>query len=277
MAHLRSKTRYLSVMPAKHVVSRAGFLVLLTASASLMIMSKTGNPAIERLRMGVADVVAPVLSVAARPMDAVMGVGQWFSEMAALRRENIALKNDNLRLKEWQLRAQAMQAEDAALRSLLKVVPPRASAYVTAPAVSDFGGPYVRSALLAGGSEDGIVKDRAVINENGLVGRVIEVGQQSARVLLLTDINSRIPVVAEKSGEKSILMGNNADMPTLSYLSADSRIAVGERLVTSGDGGIFSQGIAVGKVISAENGVVTVQPYVDVSRLHFVTVVDSAL
>jgi rod shape-determining protein MreC len=277
MPHIRSKTRYLAVMPAKQAVSRAGFAVLVALSGTLMMMSKTGNPAIENLRTSATDVVAPVLAVAARPIDAVMSVGQWFSEMAALRRENIALKNDNLRLKEWQLRAQAMEKDDKALRSLLKVVPPRASAYVTAPVVSDFGGPYVRSALLAGGEHDGIMKDRAVINESGLVGRVIEVGEQSARVLLLTDINSRIPVMAEKSGEKSIMMGNNADMPTLSYLSADSRVAVGERIVTSGDGGIFPKGIAVGKVVSAEDGVVRVQPYVDANRLYFVTVIDSAL
>jgi len=277
MAHTRSKAYYLSVMPTKQAVSRAGFLLLATAGVSLVIMSKAGNPAVEKMRMGVADVVVPVLEVAAQPMDAVVSAAQWFSEMAVLRRENIALKNENLRLKEWQFRAQAMEADDKEMRRLLKVVPSRASAYVTAPVVSDFGGPYVRSALLAGGAEHGIMKDRAVINDSGLVGRVIEVGQNSARVLLVSDINSRIPVMAESTGEKSILVGNNADMPSLSYLAVDSKLAVGERIVTSGDGGVFPKGIAVGKVVSVEDGVVKVQPFMDASRLQFVTVVDSAL
>ena len=277
MRHQRSKAYYLSIVPSKQAVSRATFLLLATAGISLVVMGKTGNPIVGKLRMGLADAVAPVLSVAARPIDAVMDAGRWFSEMAALRQENIALKNQNINLRQWQLRAQAMEEEDKALRKLLKVVPPRTAAYITAPVVSDVGGPYVHAALLAGGTETGIEKDRAVINESGLVGRVIEAGANSARVLLLRDINSRVPVMAESANEKSILMGNNAELPTLSYLSVNSRIAVGDRIVTSGDGGVYPKGIAVGKVVSTEGGVVKVQPFVDATRLDFVTVVDSSI
>ena len=277
MPHSRPKAHHLSILPSKQAVGRASFALLVTAGVTLVIMSKTGNPVVSKLRMGVTDIVAPVLAVAARPIDAVVDAGRWFTEMATIRQENIALKNQNLQLKQWQLRAQAMETEDAALRELLKVVPSRNVGYVTAPVVSDVGGPYMHSALLGGGAESGITKDRAVINAQGLLGRVVEAGERSARVLLLRDINSRVPVIAETAQEKSILVGGNNDLPTLSYLSVDSRIQAGDRIVTSGDGGVYPKGIAVGLVSSVDNGVIKVQPFVDESRLDFVTVVDSPI
>ncbi|NBX04272.1 MAG: rod shape-determining protein MreC, partial [Alphaproteobacteria bacterium] len=199
MPYPRSRAHHLSMIPIKQGVSRAGLALLVGSGVVLLAMSKAGSPAAERVRMGVADVISPVLSVAAKPIDAIVSVGQFVSEMATLRSENVALKNQNVQLKLWQLKAQEMETETQALRGLLKVVPPRIASYVTAPVVSDLGGPYVHSALVGGGSENGIGKDRAVINENGLVGRVVEVGESSARVLLLTDINSRVPVMVEST------------------------------------------------------------------------------
>ena len=105
--------------------------------------------------------------------------------------------------------------------------------------VSDFGGPYLHAALINGGTQQGISPDLAVVSQHGLVGRVVESGKTSSRVLLLNDINSRVPVIAETTREKSILAGSNGGMPTLAYLAANSKIAVGERIVTSGDGGVF--------------------------------------
>src|SRR5207244_4520586 len=95
----------------------------------------------------------------------------------------------------------------------------------------------------------------------------------SARVLLLNDINSRVPVIAERTGEKSILIGNNSDMPTLSYLTADSKIKTGDRVITSGDGGVFPEGIPVGVVTSAHGGF-KVQPYVDATQISYISVID---
>jgi len=177
-------------------------------------------------------------------------------------------------LLKWQAQAKAMDAENRALRALLNVVPARKSSYITARLVSDVGGPYVHSALINGGTDNGILKDQAAISDNGLLGRVVDVGATSSRVLLLNDINSRVPVVTESSHEKSILVGNNTDTPTLSYIGGESRIRVGERIVTSGDGGVFPEGIPVGVVTSVSKGAVKVQPYVDPTRVQYISVVN---
>jgi len=270
----RSRAYYLSLFPAKQLVSRVSMVLLVTVAVVLLVMAKAGNPAVINLRTSIADAITPVLAIAARPIDSIVAAGQWVVEMASLRSENIALKNQNVQLRQWQLLAKDLEKENHALRKLMNVVPPQRTSFVTAPVISDMGGPYVHSILIGGGAAQGIDVNSAVINENGLVGRIIEAGQSSARVLLLDDINSRVPVMAELSQEKVILAGGGDGMPTLSYVSADSRIAVGERIVTSGDASVFPKGLAVGRVVSIEGGVVKVQPFADSGKLDYVSVVD---
>ncbi len=263
------------LLPGKQWFYRASVVMLVTMSMALMVMSKTNNPAVIKLRSHIADIVVPLLSVASSPMDAIHNAGTWIGEISRLRTDNVALKNENIELLKWQAQAKAMETENKSLRALLNVVPAEKSTYITARVVSDIGGPYIHSALINGGTDLGIKKDEAAISDNGLLGRVVDVGNSSARILLLNDINSRVPVIAETSHEKSILVGNNSDAPTLSYIGGESKIKVGERIVTSGDGGIFPEGIPVGIVTSVtKGGAVKVTPYVDATRVEYVSVVD---
>lgn len=262
------------LLPGKQWFYRASVVMMVTFAMALMVMSKTNNPAVGKLRSHITDVVVPLLSIASSPMDAIHNFGTWIGEMSRIRADNVALKNENVELLKWQAQAKAMEVENKSLRSLLNVVPAERSTYITARVVSDLGGPYIHSALINGGGDLGIKKDQAAISDNGLLGRVVDVGNSSARILLLNDINSRVPVIAESSHEKSILVGNNSDAPTLSYISGESKIKVGERVVTSGDGGIFPQGIPVGVVTSVSKSAVKIQPYVDATRVEYVSVVD---
>jgi rod shape-determining protein MreC len=264
-------------LPGRHWFYRATLLMLVTSGLALIVMSKAGNPAITKLRTSINDAVMPVLAVAASPFDVVHDAGVWMKEMVSLRAENISLKNQNVQLLQWQAAAKDLEEENRSLRELLNAVPSRKRSYITARVVSDLGGPYVHSALLNGGSEQGINKDQAVINESGLAGRVVDVGKTSARVLLLTDINSRVPVMAEKAHEKAILAGSNNDTLNLTYLTANSAIQEGDRLVTSGDGGVFPPGIPVGIVTSIEKGAVSVQPFVDPIKIEYVSILDYSL
>jgi rod shape-determining protein MreC len=263
-----------AILPGKGVIRRASRTLLVTAALALFAMSKTGNPAAANIRLTILDVVTPVIAVAASPFDAVADLGDWFSGMVAMRAENVTLKNQNLQLLQWQAMAKRMEAENASLKRLMNVVPAQKTHYTTLHMVSDLGGPYAKSALLNGGKDQGVKADQAVINEDGLVGRVIESGQSSARVLLISDINSRVPVMAERTRQKTILAGNNAGLPTLSYLAGNNDIQIGDRIVTSGDGGIFPAGIPVGIVASASGSTVAIQPYADVSRAEYVSAID---
>jgi rod shape-determining protein MreC len=273
----KSRSAHLIAVTPRGWTTRASLGLLIAMSFCLMVMSQTGNNSVIKIRTTLLDIITPVIEVASKPLDAVASAGAWVSEMMQLRAENIALKNTNIQLLQWQAMAKSMEAENNSLRSLMNAVSIPKNNYITARIVTDMGGPYVRSALIGGGSSQGIKKDQAVISEHGLVGRVVETGNATSRVLLLNDINSRIPVMSESSREKTILVGNNNELPSLSYVSADSSIKVGERIITSGDGGVFPRGIAVGIVSKIENGTIRIQPFVDATSLEYVSVVDYSL
>jgi rod shape-determining protein MreC len=274
MSVKKSRTTHLTATTPRQWVS---IIVLMILSLSLMVMSQTGSSTASRIRVAVMDVITPIILVASKPLNAVASAGAWISEMTQLRSDNIALKNANMQLLQWQSIARDMKAENDSLRMLMNTVSISKNNYITARIVTDMSGPYVRSSLIGGGAEQGIKKDQAVISEQGLLGRIIEAGNNSSRVLLLSDINSRIPVMSESSHEKTILVGNNNELPSLSYAATDSAIKVGERIITSGDGGIFPRGIAVGVVTKIEKNIISVQPFVDAASIEYVSVVDYSL
>ena len=107
---------------------------------------------------------------------------------------------------------------------------------------------FVRSLLVLAGKSDGVIKGQAAVTGQGLVGRVTAVGERASRVLLVTDINSRIPVRVDRTRERAVLAGNNSSSPSLIYLPPETGVQVGDRIVTSGHGGVFPKGIPVGIV-----------------------------
>ncbi|MEH6477754.1 MAG: rod shape-determining protein MreC, partial [Sneathiella sp.] len=143
---------------------------------------------------------------------------------------------------------------------------------ITARVIGDSGGPFVRTLLLGAGALDGVRTGQAAVGPHGVLGRVVEVGHQSARVLLLTDLNSRIPVKLEKSRNKGILVGDNSSSPKLEFLPTNAQVSAGDRVVTSGDGGMLPAGWPIGIVSSVAEGQVRVQAYADWTRLEYISV-----
>jgi rod shape-determining protein MreC len=118
-----------------------------------------------------------------------------------------------------------------------------------------------------------VAPNQAVLSERGLVGRVVEAGKSSAKVLLLNDINSRIPVMNERTREKMILVGKGTSLPTLSYVATDTSTKKGDRIITSGDGGVFPKNIAVGQIRDADKARMQVDLFVNMADVEYVSVV----
>lgn len=264
-------TAFSVAIPWRPLIGRLGLLLLLTLSFFLLILSKTDHEFVRTIRVSATTVLVPVLDVMTRPMDAASDFGSWASSFVQMRSENLRLKAENAELLRWQLVARQMDAENRSLRTLMQFSDAHGLTYSTARIVTDAAGPFARTALLDAGSGAAIAKHEAVVSERGLVGRVVEVGPNNSRVLLVTDINSRIPVIGEISREKSVLAGNNSDLPVLNYLPDDTKIAIGERVVTAGDGKLLPAGIPVG-VVKRMGATIQVQPLVDWSRLELVSV-----
>lgn len=242
-----------------------------------IVLGKADVLLFDRLRMVVADAMAPVLQAVAQPMATIALGVRHVEGMFDLYRENERLRQDNARLMQWQEVARRLQAENAGLRDLVKFAPEGATHYVSAQVIANSGGVFARNVLVNVGARDGVTRGQAAVTGEGLVGRVAEVGERSARVLLLTDLNSHIPVILDSSRERAVMAGDNSDQPRLLYLPPNAAAKVGERIVTEGAGGVFPPGLPVGVVASIDGKVVRVEPYAELSRLDYVRIVDFGL
>lgn len=260
--------------PIKVLVQRFAFLALIAATFALMMLGKADVVVLERVRSVAADAVTPILDALSRPAATISEITERAHEIAAVDSENARLRSENERLLHWQHVARELAAENAQLKALLNMAAPPAQTFITARVVADAGGAFVRSVLVNAGEREGIKKGEVAVTGDGLVGRVITVGERSSRVLLLTDLNSRIPVELENSREQAVLAGDNTDLPQLVHLAERVPVAVGDRVVTSGTAGAFPPGLPVGVVTSVNESDIRVQPYITWSRLEFVRVVD---
>lgn len=259
-------------VPLRVLAQRFALLLLVGASIALMITAKGEHWAVERVRTAVMDVVAPVLDVIARPAQALNNATEQVSQLAFVYRENERLREENDRLRAWQSTARRLETENAAFRALLRARPEPGVTYVSGRVIGDSGGPWVRTLALNAGESDGVHKGSAVVTGDGLVGRVVESGDRSSRILLLTDLNSRVPVVVESSRYRAILEGDNTDTLKLSFVIPADEIRVGDRIVTSGSGGLFPAGLPIGDVTAIKDGTALVTPLVRFDRLEYVRV-----
>ena len=253
---------------------RFAFLGLLALAFALMLLSKAETGALERARTAIVDATAPVLDVMSRPIEAGRTAAQSVESYIIVHAENERLREENARLLRWMQMAQQLEVENATLRAQLDFIPEAEPRAITARVVADTGGAFFHSLLINAGAQHFVRRGQAVVSQGGLVGRVVEVGDRSARVLLLTDLNSRIPAIVESTGDRVIVTGDNTPWPMLTYLASNSPVSAGDRVLTSGHGGVFPPGLLIGVVAEASEARVTVQPAVPLSQISEARVLD---
>ncbi|MDI3306371.1 MAG: rod shape-determining protein MreC [Acetobacteraceae bacterium] len=264
-------------IPFRQALSRLSLPVLIAMAFGTMLLGKADALLAERARMALADLLTPIWAALHAPAMAVRDVVQEARELLNLRSENARLREENERLHRWHSAALALEAENAMLRRQLAFLPEAAPAFHTARVVADGGGTYARAVLLSVGPNHAVRKGQVALDDRGLVGRVTEVGARSARVLLLTDINSRIPVALEGTRARAILTGTNGARPRLQHWPEGSAPREGERVVTSAEAAAFPAGLPVGVVHWTEAGVPEVELFSRLDRLDLVRLFDYGL
>ncbi|MET4696994.1 rod shape-determining protein MreC [Constrictibacter sp. MBR-5] len=264
-------------LPLKAILRRFVFMAFVGAAVALMLVGKIETVVVEELRMRATDAITPILDFLSRPVAGFAGAVESLDELASLRSENARLREENERLIHWQLLARRLEGENQSLRDLLRLKPGPPARHIAARVVADTGGAFARSVLVNAGTLDGVRQKQSVLSSEGLVGRVVQVGRRSARVLLITDLNSRVPVVVGDRRLHAILSGTNGDRPVLRYFVGDDTVADGDFVMTSGQGGMFPPGLPIGTVARASaesDDAAEVVPLIDWHRLEFVRIVD---
>jgi rod shape-determining protein MreC len=253
------------------------YAALIAAAAAAMLLGKADTVLVERLRAHTADVFAPILGIISRPVDAAAKAVDRARELILLTEENEQLRQERDLLLQWQAVAQRLEAENTELRQLLKVAADPDAHFVTARVVADPGGTFAHALLLNAGSRSGVARGQVVVTSEGLVGRIAGVSPRVSRVILVTDLNSRVPAIAGDAETRAVLAGDNTDLPKLIHRDPGATIAVGDRVMTSSVTGAFPPGLPVGVVVSIDDGIAAVAPFFKRSRLEFVRVIDHQL
>jgi rod shape-determining protein MreC len=264
-------------IPLRQALARLSLPILIAVAFGTMLLGKADAPLVESARMVLADALTPIWAAVREPVTAAQRTVAEGQALWNLRTENARLAEENDRLRRWQAAALALEAENALLRRQLAWIPDPAPYFRTARVVADAGGTYARAVLLATGPQHAIRKGQVALDDRGFAGRVTEVGARSARVLLATDINSRIPVTLEGSRARAMMVGGNTARPRLQHWPEGVQPQEGDRVVTSAEAGAFPAGLPVGIVRRSQSGAAEVELFAQLERLDVLRLFDFGL
>ncbi|PQO22808.1 rod shape-determining protein MreC [Rhodobacteraceae bacterium WD3A24] len=233
------------------------------------------SPRVERFRAAFIDRVVPSFDWALVPVRGLVGMVEDFRSYARIHEQNQELRRELQQMRAWREAALQLEQRNAQLMDLNQVRIDPELTHVTGVVLADSGSPFRRSVLLNVGARDGVQDGWAVMDGLGLVGRISGVGEGSARVILLTDSNSRVPVTVQPSGQRAILAGDNQPLPVLDFVESPDAVRPGDRVVSSGDGGVFPAGLLVGEAAQGADGRLRVRLAADFGRLEFLRVLRS--
>lgn len=263
-------------LPSRAASQRIAILVLMIVGLGLLMVGRTDPGVFDDIKSRTMVMLAPVLKAAATPVEKVRTWRQSVQDMLDVYGENKRLRAENAALKSAQDRTRAVEYQLQRYKALLNVrLDPRAN-YVTARVIGDSGGPFMRSLIVTAGAHQDVTKGQGVVDTQGLVGRIVDVGPEVSRILLLTDLTSRVPVLVLPENYRALLAGDNSESPTLEFLPIDAKVKAGDRIITSGHGGVLPPGLPVGRVAAQRNegDIIRVDLDSDFGRLDFVRVLN---
>jgi rod shape-determining protein MreC len=248
------------------------------------------SPVLDQIKSFSLDITAPLVEWINRPIHLVQQNYAKLRDFNQLQENLTSLQKENFQLEEWKSLALQLKRENQNLRELLRTLPALDQSFFTAKVLGSPAGSEYSTLLIAATKTDGIVKNAPVVCAKGVVGRVIDVGLLVSRVALLTDLNARTPVRFETTGEQAILAGaGTAELMIIhrkqryetdrEAIVKEHAVKVGDRLITSGFGGIYPPDLAVATITRIQKDPDGDKIYARLiatpSTLEFVRILDS--
>ncbi len=253
-------------------IRRALTVILLFGLFGLFVLWRIDSPRVEKFRALVIDTFVPSFEWMLRPMTSVVKLAKDYQNYEKLLEQNKELRRELQQMKSWKEAALQLEQENARLLDLNQLRVDSKLTHVSGIVVADSGSPFRQSVLLNIGSRDGIQDGWAAMDGLGLVGRISGVGSSTSRVILLTDNASQIPVIIQPSGQQAILMGDNSHAPPVEFIENVDLVRPGDRIVTSGGGGVLPAGLLIGTLALDPNNRLRARLAADYERLEFLKV-----
>ena len=259
-------------VPLAWTAAVAVVVAVIGAVALLASDGRDANSAYAGTRAGADTAQGPVSGVLAAPgrwLGGIRdGIGGYFFAVS----ENRRLKTQIAELEQWRDDAIVLKGVNQRYETLLGLQPEPAVRLQTARTVADARGPFSRARLLDAGANKGIRIGNPVINEHGLIGRIVGVSGSNSRLVMLTDVASRTPIMVDRTDARFILAGDGSNNPRLEFVRGVGGIQPGDRILSSGDGGGFPRGIPIGVAAKGLDGTWRVKLFSDKGAVDYVRI-----
>ncbi len=272
----RRRSLFLHFNQLKLLAKKFALVILFVAAIALMIFSRNTSPFVEQTAGATMGGVASVINILVIPARILTKGYDYLSKLGKIKEDNLILRRENKELKLLKDRYKALEIENKLLTELLNYVPLPEAGFVSAKVVAEENDAFAHS-LVAYVDSKNVAKGDVVLSESGVIGRVDKVASVYAKIILITDINSKIPVMIEGSRVRGILSGDNTLVPKLTFVPLDAIISVGDRIVTSGVSGVFPAGLPIGQVVAVSKNEIRVKPFALLDKLEYVKIVKYGL
>src|SRR5580658_7400698 len=235
-------------------------VIVIALAVVLVLLGKAQSGLFDKARTHVTDMMAPVLEKVRAP---VAGFDRWvgsLTEIFSVYEQNLKLKDENARLRQWRNVAIVLEGRVGRYQQLLHAVPDPKMNAVLARVIGRANRPFLQTMILDAGRENHALPGQAVVDARGMIGRIYLAGERTSWVILLTDLNSRIPVTIapsigdSKTNTQAIMTGDNTAQPELDTLASTVVLHTGDQVVSSGDGGLLPPGLPIGTVVATTAG-----------------------
>ncbi len=240
----------------------------------LLVTSRVNKDFSDNISMGFVSVSLPVVKFAAFPFNATINLLTNFHELVEAKKENQTLKEENEKLRSFYIKSLNVNRENKELKNTLQFVTSKSSSFKVARVIGRSHQVFNQTLFIDAGKNRGIKEGSIVTGNRGVIGRISQVGENQSRLLLATDANSRIPIIASKSRVRGILSGNNSAVMDILYLQKTHAIKAGDWIFTSGDGDTLPPGLLIGVVKKVDESHAAVEMIENINNIDIVTIMD---
>lgn len=273
----RRKNLFANFSYIRLLMKKFALVILFLSAFALMLVNKTDTVIIEKTSSLATDIVSPMIDVLVIPAKLVANAYDYFRELKQIHKDNQKLRDENKELLLVQNRMRALEIENKILSNLLNYTPPSEATYTTSRVIAEEGDAFSHSLIAYTGASDNVKKGQVALSEKGVIGRVDKVGQMYSKIILVTDINSKIPVMVERTRVRGMLSGDNTATPKMIFIPLSAELTIGDRIITSGVAGVFPPGLPVGKISSIEKNEVKIKLFSNLERLEYIKIIDYGL
>lgn len=269
-----SKTHYSLQHNFLSVFKKVEFPLLCFLCVVFIVTSKINKDFSKSVSNAFIGISIPITKFAALPFNTAINLLTNFQELIEAKKNNEALKAENEKLKSFYINAVNIGRENKDLKQTLQFITTKSSNYKVGRIIGRTNQLFNQAAYIDIGKNRDIKEGSLVSGNRGVIGRILEVFEDKSRLLLITDANSRIPIITSKARVRGILAGNNSSVMEILYLQKNHAIKPGDFVFTSGDGDTLPAGVLIGIVKKVDKGYAAVEMVENINNVDIITVME---